>query len=111
MGTQSAREVGGTAQGETAPSSGGGRGYGVRHLARGERASLVVLGPEGLLIGRTKAPRLVEVSALQAEVPHAASALAAAQEAADLFAQASLSDATWANYRSHWADWQAWYNG
>jgi hypothetical protein len=44
-------------------------------------------------------------------VPHAASALAAAQEAADLFAQASLSDATWANYRSHWADWQAWYNG
>lgn len=58
-------------------------------------------------LGRTR-PRVVEAGALWAEVPDAASALAAAQEAADLFAQASLSDATWDSYNSHWADWEAW---
>ena len=109
MGAQSAQELGAAIPVETGRTTGGrGRGYGVRRLAGGERAGLIVPGPDGQPIGRAQRPRLVEAGALRAEVPSAATALAAAHEAADLFAQASLSTATWDSYTSHWADWAAW---
>jgi len=92
VGAQSAQDLGAAVPVETDRTTGGwGRGYGVRRLARGERAELILPGPDGQPIGRDQRPRLVEAGALRAEVPNAASALAATQEAADLSAQASRS--------------------
>jgi integrase len=101
-------------QGPTGPSTGGsaqargGRGYGPRRIERGERASLVFLDPDGRPIGRGRPLRLVQAPALPAFVGDAAGALEAAQDAADMFARASLASSTWDGYTSDWADWEAW---